>query len=160
MNTSTSTDSSNNSTESFCLKIQHRHVVFGWWSLTGFVSLGIFLEAMHAFKIFWYLDPGFEIRRLLWRLAHAHGTLLSLVQLGFAFSIRFGWSGNCHGLATTSILFLLAGLLLPLGFFLGGIKFYGGDPGLGIFLAPVGAACMLVACLLTAWSITKGTSTP
>jgi hypothetical protein len=33
---------------------------------------------------------------------------------------------------------------MPLGFFLGGLKFYGGDPGLGIVLVPIGAALLLL----------------
>lgn len=61
-----------------------RHLAFGWWSLLLFLSLGIVLEALHGLKISWYLNVGMETRRLLWRLAHAHGTMLSLVHLAFA----------------------------------------------------------------------------
>ena len=43
---------------------------------------------------------------------------------------------------------LTAGLIaMPLGFFLGGIWTYGGDPGIGILLVPIGAVLMLIACL-------------
>jgi hypothetical protein len=32
-----------------------------------------------------------------------------------------------------------AAILLPAGFFLGGVVTYGGDPGLGVWLVPIGA---------------------
>ncbi|MEM7232453.1 MAG: hypothetical protein AAF517_09780, partial [Planctomycetota bacterium] len=41
-----------------------------------------------------------------------------------------------------------AGLLLPGGFFLGGVFFYSGDPGLGILLVPIGAILMLIGVLV------------
>jgi len=42
-----------------------------------------------------------------------------------------------------------ATLLMPAGFFLGGVVFYGGDPGVGILLLPIGAVLLLVAVALT-----------
>ena len=43
-----------------------------------------------------------------------------------------------------------ATLLMPAGFFLGGVTVYSGDPGLGIVLVPVGGLLLFVAVLLTA----------
>ena len=40
-----------------------------------------------------------------------------------------------------------AGVLLPLGFFLGGLVYYGGDPGLGIVLVPIGAILLIAALI-------------
>jgi hypothetical protein len=37
-----------------------------------------------------------------------------------------------------------ASILMPAGFFLGGVVTYGGDPGLGIFLLPIGAFLLFV----------------
>ena len=51
------------------------HLRFGWWSLLVFMTLGLMLEALHAFKMGVYLDVSSETRRLLWTLAHAHGAL-------------------------------------------------------------------------------------
>src|SRR6266571_7488083 len=58
-----------------------RNLRFGWWSLLVFLSLGGALETLHGFKIGWYLDVGNEMRRLMFTLAHAHGTLLAVVNI-------------------------------------------------------------------------------
>ena len=65
-----------------------RHLRFGWWSLLVFLTLGIVLEAMHGFKVAWYINVGMETRRLMWRLAHAHGAFLGLVHVALAMSIH------------------------------------------------------------------------
>jgi hypothetical protein len=46
-------------------------------------------------------------------------------------------------LASSSL--VAASVLLPGGFFLGGVAFYGGDPGIGTLLVPVGAVLFLFA---------------
>ena len=58
-----------------------RNLRFGWWSLLVFLSLGGVLETLHGFKVGWYVDVGNETRRLMFTLAHAHGTLLALVNI-------------------------------------------------------------------------------
>lgn len=148
------------SSQARVLRVRHRHLIFGWWALASFALLGIALEALHGFKVPWFLDPGYETRRLLWRLAHAHGALLSLIHLGFAAAIPLAWPRNTRGLRLASTSLLLAGLLLPLGFFLGGIRIYGGDPGPGILLSPLGAGCLVIAACRTAWAATFGGERP
>ncbi len=117
------------------------HLRFGWWSLLVFLSLGLGLEALHGFKLGWYLDAGNEMRRLMLTLAHAHGTLLALVNIAAGLTLRtvkdFALS------PATSLTLRGAGVLLPLGFLLGGIRIYGGDPGIGVFLVPVGGIVLL-----------------
>ena len=127
-----------------------RHLRFGWWSLLVFLTLGIALDAMHGFKVGWYLDTVNETRRLMFTLAHAHGTLVGLMQLGFAATVRAlpGWTTRSRDLA--SALLLAAGVLLPAGFLLGGVVVYDGDPGLGVLLTPIGAGVLFAAVLLTA----------
>ncbi len=123
-----------------------------------FLSLGIALETLHGFKVGFYLDPENRLRQLLWRLAHAHGTLLSLVQIAFAAGLAsFGaWTDKRLKLASY---FLLDGLLLlPLGFFLGGIGHSEVDPSPGILLVPFGALLLFVAVALIAWSGSKSVS--
>lgn len=127
-----------------------KHVRFGWWTLLIFLTLGLVLEMLHGFKIRMYLDTSNETRRLMWTLAHAHGALLSLVHIIFGLCLRSmpELAGGSLSLASSSL--VGASLLLPGGFFLGGIAFYSGDPGLGIALAPVGAAMLGIAVYLMA----------
>jgi hypothetical protein len=120
-----------------------------------FGLLGLILEGLHGFKVGAYLDVSNATRRLMWTLAHAHGTLLGLVHLGFAFSQPYltGLSASRLGQASTSL--RAASVLLPGGFLLAGVRFYSGDPGLGISLVPVGAALMLFAAWVAASGITS-----
>ena len=57
--------------------LARRQARFGWWTLLTFLTLGIVIEALHAFKVPWLLDVQNETRRFMWRLAHAHGILAS-----------------------------------------------------------------------------------
>ena len=109
---------------------------------------------MHGLKIDWYLNPVFEIRRLMWTLAHAHGTLISLIQIAFAATIFLTNSHSESRLKIASALLMGSGIIMPLGFFLGGVFIYGGDPGLGIFLVPVGALMLLAAVFIAATTFT------
>jgi hypothetical protein len=129
-----------------------RHNQIGWWGLLLFLSLGIALETLHGFKAASYLDPPHALRRLLWTLAHAHGTLLALVHLVFAAGLgQFGlWTERRLKLA--SFLLLDALVLLPAGFFLGGLGHTEVDPGPGVLLVPLGALALLTAVGLIAWS--------
>ena len=126
-----------------------RHVRFGWWSLLVFATAGLVLESFHGFKVRAYLDVSNETRRLMWTLAHAHGTLLGLVHLGLAFTVR-ATSLAPQKLAAASNALVAATVLLPLGFFLGGIRFYSGDPGVGVALVPVGAVLLIYPAVVVA----------
>ncbi|MBM3770941.1 MAG: hypothetical protein FJW27_06570 [Acidimicrobiia bacterium] len=129
-----------------------RHLRFGWWSLALFATLGFALELLHGFKIGLYLDVGNETRRLMWTLAHAHGTLLSLIHLFFALTVRASDLPSAR-LGRSSSALVAASVLLPGGFFLGGVQFYAGDPGVGVALVPIGAVLAIYAAVVTARSI-------
>jgi len=101
------------------------------------------LEGMHGFKSDWYLAVGNETRRLMWRLAHAHGTFLALVHIAFAVSVAYAM--RVPRLASAAL--TAATIALPAGFFLGGFGVRGGDPGIGILLVPAGVLLLLVAAL-------------
>ncbi len=133
--------------------VVRRHLRVGWFSLLVFLSLGLVLEALHGLKVQAYLNAMSETRRLMWTLAHAHGTLLAVVQLGFAFTVLQvpAWRARARTIASRSL--LAAGVLMPGGFFLGGVWVYAGDPGLGILLVPVGGVLLFVAVLLTTLSL-------
>ena len=120
-----------------------RHVQFGWWSLLVFATAGLVLESFHGFKVRAYLDVSNETRRLMWTLAHAHGTLLALVHVVFGLTVRSGLGPPDRALRPISFAMIAASVLLPGGFFLGGIAFFGGDPGLGILVVPLAAALLL-----------------
>ena len=126
-----------------------RHLRWGWWALLGYLTVGMALETMHGFKLGWYLNTDNETRRLMFTLGHAHGVLLGILNLGFAFTQKvFGKQGaSTPRLASQTL--IAATILLPLGFLLGGINVYGGDPGLGILLVPIGAVLLFIAVLST-----------
>jgi hypothetical protein len=86
----------------------------------------------------------------MWTLAHAHGALLGLVHVVFAVALRSVPELASRSLGVASASLIAASVLLPGGFFLGGITVYGGDPGLGILIVPVGAACLLMAVYIVA----------
>jgi len=131
------------------LALVHRR--FGWTSLFVWMTFGLVVELLHGIKLGGYLlDP---LRREFWTLAHFHGALLAVVNLVYVrWAETPALTGGRRVLASRC---LLAGsVLMPVGFLLGGIAHYEGDPGLGIFLAPIGAALLLVAVaqqLAAAW---------
>ncbi|HEX7602968.1 MAG TPA: hypothetical protein VF316_15230 [Polyangiaceae bacterium] len=129
------------------MDLAQRHLRAGWIALAVYLTLGIALEALHGFKVGLYLDVGNETRRLLFRLAHAHGTLLGIVNILYGLTVRTVPDSG-RPLASGSLLAAL--VLLPLGFFAGGIVIHGGDPGLPILLVPVGAIALLVGTIATA----------
>ena len=117
-------------------------LIWGWGLLTVFLPLGLTLEALHALKIPVYLDS--HMRRELWTLAHAHGNLLGLLCLVFGAVGRQIVSDNATR-ATVSLWLRLGAVLMPLGFFLGGVLNHEGDPSLAILLVPLGGVILLYA---------------
>jgi hypothetical protein len=132
-----------------------RHLRIGWIGLLCFATLGLVLEALHAFKSPAYLGVGSETRRLMWTLAHAHGIGLSLLQVVFAATVHLAHDALTKRLELAGRLLFWALLLLPAGFFLGGIATFDGDPGIGVMLAPFGALCVWVGVLLVTLSIAE-----
>lgn len=126
------------------------HLRFGWWTLLVFVVLGLVLEGLHGFKVGAYLSAKNETRRLMWTLAHAHGTLFGILNIVFALTVRLlpEWTPRQRGIASNCL--RGASLLVPAGFFLGGVHIYSGDPGLGIVLVPIGALLLSLAVFLVA----------
>jgi len=112
----------------------------GFLALCVFTALGLALEALHGLKLGFYLDVDNETRRLLWRLAHAHGALLGLVNVCYALSAR-AWPRLEDALAGRALLSAL--LLMPLGFLLGGAFAHAGDPGTSVGLAVAGGVALL-----------------
>src|SRR5438045_6924546 len=111
-----------------------RSLCFVWCSLLVFLSLGGVLETLHGFKVGWYVDVGNEMRQLMFTLAHAHGTALALVNIVAGLTARSVEQFEIR--PSVSFCLIWAGLLFPVGFFLGGGVSFGADPGLGICLVP------------------------
>src|SRR5262249_20912111 len=141
-------------------RLARRHHFVGWWGLLIFLTLGIVLETLHGFKVDFYLDPAHRNRRLLWTLAHAHGTLLALVNIAFAAGLTQPGRWDERPLRLASFFLIDALVLLPVGFFLGGLGHTEVDPGPGILLVPVGALLLLVGIGLVAWAATRPASPP
>ena len=133
-----------------------QHLLVGWGALLLFIILGAVLESLHGFKVSWYDNVGMETRRLTWRLAHAHGTFLAVINLTFALTLYLmGESAQGAWRRIASACLLGATIALPGGFFLGGVTIYGGDPGLGIFLSPVGVLLLFIAVSLTTYRLLR-----
>jgi hypothetical protein len=114
-------------------------LAFVWMAV--WVAFGLVLEALIGTKQFFYLlNP---MRRDLWRLAHAHGVLLSVVFIVVARLHGFG------GRRGPERLMFLGTILLPLGFFLGGTAPTETDPFIGVWLAPLGGFLFLLGLVST-----------
>jgi hypothetical protein len=128
--------------------LARRHLAVGWTTVFVFLLLGLGLEVLHAAKLDLYLNVANETRRLMWTLAHAHGTLLGLLHMGFAVTVRSlpTWFEASRRRASRCL--DGATLLLPGGFLLGGAFIHSGDPGLGILLVPVGAVLLAIGAFV------------
>ncbi|HKP02424.1 MAG TPA: hypothetical protein VJU77_03595 [Chthoniobacterales bacterium] len=114
----------------------------GWISLALWIAFGILLEGFRAFRSPSVLDDA--VRQDMFRLAHAHGTLLNLVLIAAAICarlelVRIG-PGTSLGLRSSVI-------LLPAGFLIGGLWHFKDEPGLGILLVPIGAVLLLASAI-------------
>ena len=114
----------------------------GWISLALWIAFGILIEGFNGFRSPAYLDDA--VRREMFRLAHAHGTLLNLVLLGAAICARLDLIrlGRMTSLGLCS-----AAVLLPAGFLFGGLWHFKDEPGLAILLVPAGAVLLLVTTI-------------
>ncbi len=127
--------------------MMRRHLRIGYWALALFVTLGLALEALHAFKVGAYLDVESETRRLMWRLAHAHGTLLALIHVAYALTVRAAPSCS-KPIASGGLTAAL--ILIPGGFFAGGVSVHGGDPSPAVLLVPAGFVALVISLVAVA----------
>jgi hypothetical protein len=123
---------------------------FGWWSLLVWLGLGLVLEALHGFKVGWYLGVVNDGRRLQLTLAHSHGVLLALVALAFVATVR---PADVAKAARIGACLRWAGVLMPAGFLLGGVFANGADPGLPIVLVPIGGLLLFTGVLTAALAV-------
>lgn len=120
----------------------------GCYALLIFITLGFALEFFHAFRFGYYLSDEFEPRRMMWTLAHAHGSLVALISI----AVGSAWPqlSPAPRLHTAALCLRGAMIALPGGFFLGGLWVIPPDPGIGIILVPIGGLLLIVAITLIA----------
>jgi hypothetical protein len=120
----------------------------GWVSLALWISFGLLVEGLIGFRIPALLDD--PVRREMFRLAHAHGTLLNLVLVAAAICARLELAAFTP---SSALALRFAVVLMPAGFLLGGAWHFKDDPGFGILLVPAGAVLLLFAAVMLAFSV-------
>lgn len=119
----------------------------GFWLLAIALPLGLTLEALHALKVPVYF--GSALRRELWTLAHAHGNLLGILCLCYA-ALAEKWVHDAGRRLRAARLLVVGSILMPVGFFVGGVLNFEGDPSPGIVVVPLGALLLLLALVTAA----------
>ena len=118
-----------------------------WISLAAWIVFGLLIEGLIGFRSPVLLDD--LVRRDMFRLAHAHGTLLNVVLVAAAICARLDLIrlGRITALGLRT-----AVVLLPIGFLLAGLWHFKDDPGLAILLVPIGAVLLLTTAFQIGWS--------
>lgn len=120
------------------MKFTKTQFCFAW--ICFWIFFGLLLDSFMGMKQLFYLSN--PVRREMWRLAHTHGTLMTLVFLAY---VHFrGIAKKQH----ENMMFLGA-LLMPVGFFLGGIVTTEIDPFVGVFLVPIGGLLFVLGLLFS-----------
>jgi hypothetical protein len=109
-----------------------------WPSLAFWIAFGLLVEGFIGWRTPSIMDD--SLRREMFRLAHAHGTLLNLLLIAAAICARLDLL-RVGALALFALRFSV--IILPLGFLLGGIWHFQSEPGLGVWLVPAGAVLLL-----------------
>ena len=125
-------------------------LVQGWVSVAVWMSFGLLLEGLLGYKIPSYLVD--IQRRELFRLAHAHGTLLGLILIAITLSCEYA-TVRLHRAARISV--RAGALLMPVGFLLAGLSHPEGDPGIAIWIVPPSAVLVVFGIVSTALSHTR-----
>lgn len=122
----------------------------GWFGLAFWLSLGLLLEGLIGFRAPAYLQDA--TRRELFRLAHAHGAILSLLLLIAGLYLNKDLiAPPSHAIRALQV----GAVLMPLGFLLGGIWHYESDPNPLIIAAPIGGLLIIFAVISIGFSIRK-----
>src|SRR5262245_6528727 len=119
----------------------------GWISLAGWIVFGLLIEGLIGFRSPALLDD--SVRREMFRLAHAHGTLLNLVLIAAAICARLDLIGVGR---VTSLGLRTAVVVLPIGFLFAGLWHFKDGPGIAIFLVPLGAVLLFTSAFQIGYS--------
>jgi len=122
----------------------------GFITLAFWMTFGLLLEGLLGYKIPAYLND--NLRRELFRLAHTHGALLSLVLIVTVICAKAEFiKPNTYAQNALRV----GSVIMPLGFLLGGIWHFESDPGYLILLAPLGGVLMIFGVISCALSVKK-----
>lgn len=122
----------------------------GWFSLAFWLAFGLLLEGLIGFRSPNYLRDA--TRRELFRLAHAHGTIFSLLLLIVAVYLQ----KQLIAPPKIGVLAVQIGVvMMPVGFLLGGVWHYESDPNALVFLAPLGGLLIIFGVITIAFSSLK-----
>lgn len=115
-----------------------------WLGVAIWMSFGLLMEGFIGYRIPSYFADA--TRRELFRLAHAHGALLSILLFAAAFCAdKFPNTPNF------AIWSLRAGVvLMPFGFLLAGVWHFPDEPGIAIWLVPISALLIIFAAITMA----------
>lgn len=117
-----------------------RCLAVGWTLVTTSLAFGLALESFQLVKLPFYLDV--RLRRELWTLAHAHGTLLGAVAIVAGLTVERLVPEPANRTLIARLL-TWGAVLVPLGFLGGGVANAEGDPSLAIVLVPMGSLLAL-----------------
>jgi len=119
--------------------------VQAWFSLALFMTFGLLFEGLIGYRSPAYLnDP---MRRELFRLAHAHGTILSLLLLIAGFYLA---SKQIELPKAAMFSLRIGAFVMPIGFLLGGIWHTETDPNFLIVLSPIGGVMVIFGVIAIA----------
>jgi hypothetical protein len=124
----------------------------GWLGIALWMTFGLLLEGLLGYKIPAYLAD--SQRRELFQLAHAHGTLLSIVLIVAALCAK-SFAIEIPRLAQIAL--RLGTAVMPVGFLLAGISHPEGDPGMAIWLVPPAALMVIFGAISIAFACRKKT---
>ena len=120
--------------------IRRAHLRFGWTELAIAFAAGATLELLLGMKSGLFAED--VLRKELWSLAHFHAAFLGVVNLIYpSVADHETWSSAQRRTASRAL--MLGSALLPLGLFLGGMHHPEGDPGIAIWLAPIGGVLLV-----------------
>ena len=122
----------------------------GWFSLAVFMTFGLLFEGLIGYRSPPYLnDP---IRRELFRLAHFHGTALSLLLVVADMYLR---SRDFEIPRAAALSLRIGAIVMPLGFLFGGMSTTETDPHFSIILSPIGGVMLIFAVIAIALASLK-----
>ncbi len=119
-------------------------ILQAWLGVALWMSFGLLMEGFIGYRIPSYFADA--TRRELFRLAHAHGALLSILLFAAAFC-----ADKFPNTPQFAIWSLRAGVvLMPLGFLFAGVWHFRDEPGIAIWLVPTSALLIIFAAITMA----------